>query len=63
MTGAFEDAVYGGAAHGEHLHQFGDRVVAGGVHADGTAAAGFRYQRQRGPTASRSHINFHRTQV
>jgi dCTP deaminase len=29
----------------------------------GSAAAGSRYQGQRGPTASRSHIGFHRTQV
>lgn len=27
----------------------------------GTAATGSRYQGQRGPTASRSHLNFHRT--
>jgi len=29
----------------------------------GTKAAGSRYQGQRGPTASRSHLNFHRTTV
>ncbi|PFG18614.1 dCTP deaminase [Serinibacter salmoneus] len=29
----------------------------------GAGAAGSRYQGQRGPTASRSHLNFHRTRV
>ena len=29
----------------------------------GSAAYGSRYQGQRGPTASRSHLNFHRTDV
>lgn len=29
----------------------------------GQGARGSRYQGQRGPTASRSHLNFHRTQV
>ena len=29
----------------------------------GTAVSGSRYQDQRGPTASRSHLNFHRTDV
>ena len=29
----------------------------------GSSAYGSRYQGQRGPTASRSHLNFHRTQV
>lgn len=29
----------------------------------GSGAAGSRYQGQRGPTASRSHLNFHRTTV
>lgn len=29
----------------------------------GTGAYGNRYQGQRGPTASRSHLNFHRTRI
>jgi dCTP deaminase len=29
----------------------------------GSSAAGSRYQGQRGPTASRSHLSFHRTTV
>jgi dCTP deaminase len=29
----------------------------------GSSVYGSRYQGQRGPTASRSHVNFHRTQV
>lgn len=29
----------------------------------GAGATGSRYQGQRGPTASRSHLNFHRTQI
>ncbi|MDR3107519.1 MAG: dCTP deaminase [Bifidobacteriaceae bacterium] len=29
----------------------------------GSGAAGSRYQGQRGPTASRSHLNFHRTAI
>ena len=29
----------------------------------GSGATGSRYQGQRGPTASRSHVDFHRTQV
>jgi dCTP deaminase len=29
----------------------------------GSAASGSRYQGQRGPTASRSHLSFHRTPV
>ena len=29
----------------------------------GSGASGSRYQGQRGPTASRSHLNFHRTNV
>src|SRR5713226_652749 len=32
--GAIEDAVDGGAADGEHLHQLGDGVLAACVHAD-----------------------------
>lgn len=32
-------------------------------HPYGSAAYGSRYQGQRGPTPSRSHLNFHRTQV
>jgi len=29
----------------------------------GSAAYSYRYQGQRGPTASRSYLNFHRTDV
>jgi dCTP deaminase len=29
----------------------------------GSTSAGSRYQGQRGPTPSRSHLNFHRTTV
>jgi dCTP deaminase len=33
------------------------------LHPYGSGAAGSRYQGQRGPTPSRSHLNFHRTVV
>lgn len=39
------------------------RLSSPAEHPYGTAAYGSRYQNQRGPTASRSHLNFHRTPV
>lgn len=33
LLGAVQDAVDGGAADGEHLHEFGDGVLAACVHA------------------------------
>lgn len=39
------------------------RLSSPAEHPYGSAAYGSRYQGQRGPTASRSHLNFHRTQV
>ena len=39
------------------------RLSSPAEHPYGSTAAGSRYQGQRGPTPSRSHLNFHRTQV
>ena len=39
------------------------RMSSAAEHPYGQGARGSRYQGQRGPTASRSHLNFHRTQV
>jgi dCTP deaminase len=39
------------------------RLTTAAEHPYGTAAQGSRYQGQRGPTASRSYLNFHRTRV
>jgi dCTP deaminase len=39
------------------------RLTSAAEHPYGSAAHGSRYQGQRGPTASRSHLNFHRTPV
>ena len=39
------------------------RLSSPAEHPYGTAAYGSRYQGQRGPTPSRSHLNFHRTPV
>ncbi len=39
------------------------RLSSPAEHPYGSAAYGSRYQGQRGPTPSRSHLNFHRTQV
>ena len=39
------------------------RLSSPAEHAYGAARYGSRYQGQRGPTASRSHLNFHRTEV
>ncbi len=39
------------------------RLSSPAEHPYGSAAYGSRYQNQRGPTASRSHLNFHRTPV
>ena len=39
------------------------RLSSPAEHPYGSGAQGSRYQGQRGPTASRSHVSFHRTQV
>lgn len=39
------------------------RLTSPAMHPYGSAAYGSRYQGQRGPTASRSHLGFHRTRV
>jgi dCTP deaminase len=39
------------------------RLSSPAEHPYGSAASGSRYQGQRGPTASRSHLSFHRTTV
>ena len=39
------------------------RLSSPSEHPYGSARYGSRYQGQRGPTPSRSHLNFHRTQV
>lgn len=39
------------------------RLTSPAANPYGSAASGSRYQGQRGPTPSRSHLNFHRTQV
>ncbi len=39
------------------------RLSSAAEHPYGSALYGSRYQGQRGPTASRSHLNFHRTTV
>jgi dCTP deaminase len=39
------------------------RLSSPAEHPYGAARYGSRYQGQRGPTASRSHLNFHRTEV
>jgi dCTP deaminase len=39
------------------------RLSSPAEHPYGSERYGSRYQGQRGPTASRSHVNFHRTQV
>ncbi|WP_103504216.1 MULTISPECIES: dCTP deaminase [Streptomyces] len=39
------------------------RLTSPAEHPYGSGAGGSRYQGQRGPTASRSYIDFHRTQV
>ncbi len=39
------------------------RLSSPAEHPYGSGAEGSRYQGQRGPTASRSHLNFHRTDV
>ncbi|MDH6580387.1 dCTP deaminase [Kitasatospora sp. MAP5-34] len=39
------------------------RLSSPSEHPYGSERYGSRYQGQRGPTASRSHLNFHRTQV
>jgi dCTP deaminase len=39
------------------------RLSSPAEHPYGSAAYGSRYQGQRGPTPSRSHVNFHRTAV
>lgn len=39
------------------------RLSSPAEHPYGTQACGSRYQGQRGPTASRSHLSFHRTSV
>ncbi|PWD50901.1 dCTP deaminase [Serinibacter arcticus] len=39
------------------------RLSSPAEHPYGSGAGGSRYQGQRGPTASRSHLNFHRTTV
>jgi len=39
------------------------RLSSPSEHPYGSERYGSRYQGQRGPTASRSHVNFHRTQV
>lgn len=39
------------------------RLSSPAEHPYGSARYGSRYQGQRGPTPSRSHLNFHRTQV
>ena len=39
------------------------RLSSQAQHPDGSKEYGSRYQGQRGPTPSRSHLNFHRTKV
>ena len=39
------------------------RLTSASENPYGSGATGSRYQGQRGPTASRSHLNFHRTQI
>ena len=39
------------------------RLTSAAEHPYGSGEYGNRYQGQRGPTASRSHLNFHRTDV
>src|SRR3954465_5169073 len=39
------------------------RLTSAAEHPYGTGPYGSRYHGQRGPTASRSHVNFHRTDV
>jgi dCTP deaminase len=39
------------------------RLSSAAEHPYGSAQYGSRYQGQRGPTASRSHLNFHRTTI
>ncbi|MCO7239972.1 MULTISPECIES: dCTP deaminase [unclassified Aeromicrobium] len=39
------------------------RLTSAAEHPYGSAAYGSRYQGQRGPTASRSHANFHQTSI
>lgn len=39
------------------------RLASPAEHPYGSAAAGSRYQNQRGPTPSRSYLNFHRNEV
>ena len=39
------------------------RLTSPAEHPYGSAASGSHYQGQRGPTPSRSHLNFHRTEI
>jgi len=39
------------------------RLTSAAEHPYGSGPYGSRYHGQRGPTASRSHVNFHRTDV
>lgn len=39
------------------------RLTSSAEHPYGSGEYGNRYQGQRGPTASRSHLNFHRTEI
>ena len=39
------------------------RLTSAAEHPYGSGEYGNRYQGQRGPTASRSHLNFHRTEI
>ena len=39
------------------------RLSSAAEHPYGSGGYGYRYQGQRGPTASRSHLNFHRTDI
>ena len=39
------------------------RLTSEAEHPYGSGAYGNRYQGQRGPTASRSYLNFHRTEI
>jgi dCTP deaminase len=39
------------------------RLTSPAEHPYGSSATGSRYQGQRGPTPSRSYLNFHRTKI
>jgi dCTP deaminase len=39
------------------------RLSSAAEHPYGSTVYGSHYQGQRGPTPSRSHLNFHRTQI